>query len=441
MISNKQLTQRLNNLIDSTNLIKKISTILDTHCDVFLVGGIIRDLALEKEANDIDVCISIDINIATRLLKQSLKVIETGKKHGTITVLDNNLSIEITEFRGEKEDLISDLSLRDFTINAIAFSIKERKIFDPFLGLNDLKNNILRCPINPDKVFTDDPLRLLRMFRFSYAEGRTPENKLIQSIIKNFEKIKLVSIERIKDELSNILTSPAPSLALEKLDEFKIFNILFPELSKMKGCTQNKYHKADVFFHTLDVVSKTPPILESRLAAFLHDVGKPECISIDENNERHFYGHEKISVKIAQTFLERLCFPKKVQQKVLNAISLHMRSLESGPSGIRRLIRDLGDNFNIWFSLIKADKPPMMSNDEFEERLKKFLENYQNEIDKKEKEDFFKLKISGDDIMELLNIPPGKELGKIKKELEELVLEDPKKNTKEWLIEFLKIKK
>ncbi len=438
MISKNELDNKLNTLIDKTLLVQKIYNTLKDNCDVFLVGGVVRDIASKKEVKDIDICIPIDIETATKYLKKSFKVIETGKKHGTVTVFDKNLSIEITEFRGEKNNLTSDLSLRDFTINAVAYSVKERKIFDPFNGLNDLENNILKCPINPDKVFLDDPLRMLRMFRFSYAENRTPENNLIISAKKNIEKIRSVSIERIKDELSNILISPAPSLALEKLDEFGFLGTLFPELSKMKGCTQNKYHKADVFFHTLDVISNTPPILEVRLAALLHDVGKPKCISIDENNERHFYGHEKISVQIAKKFLERLCFPKKIQATVLNAVSLHMRSLEAGPSGIRRLIKDIGNNFDIWFSLIKADKPPMMSDMDFKKKLENFLINYKKEIELKEKEDFLKLKVSGEDVMKIFNLPEGKEVGKIKKKLEEIVLEDPSKNTKEFLFDFLR---
>lgn len=438
MLETNELEHKLINFTSNNSLLKELIKLLKGYTKVYLVGGIIRDIALEKEALDIDLCTSLNINEVSKILAKSCKVIDTGIKHGTITVIFDHIHAEITEFRGEKDSLESDLSLRDFTINAMSFDIIENKLIDPFNGFNDLKNNILRCPIDPNIVFNDDPLRMIRAFRFSYAQNRKLDENIIKALKTNFDKIKTVSIERIKDELSKILVLENPSLVFKKLVEFNFLDTLFPEITPMVNCTQNKYHVHDVFNHTLDVLEETPPILEARLAALLHDIGKPHTISVDENNERHFYGHEKVSVKIAKDILERLCFPNKTIQVVTNVINLHMRDLEAKGAGIRRLIRELGDDFNVWLMLVKADRPPKMPKEEFEERLNNFLKNYNFEIEEQKRKDFFKLKISGEDIMQILNLPPSKEVGKIKHKLEELIIEEPSKNDREFLITYLK---
>ena len=438
MLSKDMLEHKLTNLINNNPLLIKLIDLLKDFSKIYLVGGIIRDIALEKKALDIDLCTSLNINEVSKILEKSFKIIDTGIKHGTITAIFDHVHAEITEFRGEKNSLESDLSLRDFTINAIAFDIVEKKLIDPFNGLDDLKNNILRCTIDPNIVFNDDPLRMVRAFRFSYAENRKLDENIIKALKTNFDKIKTVSIERIKDELSKILVLENPSLVFKKLVEFNFLDTLFPEITPMVNCAQNKYHVHDVFNHTLDVLENTPPILETRLAALLHDIGKPHTISVDSDGERHFYGHEKESVKIAKKFLERLCFPNKTINTVLNVVNLHMRDLEAKGAGIRRLIRELGDDFNVWLILVKADRPPKMPKSEFEKRLNNFLKNYNFEIEEQKRKDFFKLKITGEDIMKILNLKPSKEVGEIKNMLQELIIEDPSKNDREFLINYIK---
>ena len=172
MLSKDMLEHKLTNLINNNPLLIKLIDLLKDFSKIYLVGGIIRDIALEKKALDIDLCTSLNINEVSKILEKSFKIIDTGIKHGTITAIFDHVHAEITEFRGEKNSLESDLSLRDFTINAIAFDIVEKKLIDPFNGLDDLKNNILRCTIDPNIVFNDDPLRMVRAFRFSYAENR-----------------------------------------------------------------------------------------------------------------------------------------------------------------------------------------------------------------------------------------------------------------------------
>ena len=438
MLTKEALEHKLLNLVNENPLLKELIILLKNSSKIYLVGGIIRDIALGKEALDIDICTSLNINEVSKILKKSFKVIDTGIKHGTITAIYDHIHAEITEFRGEKDSLESDLSLRDFTINAISFDIVEKKLIDPFNGLEDLENNILRCPIAPNIVFNDDPLRMIRAFRFSYAQNRKLDENIIKALKTDFDKIKSVSIERIKDELSKILVLENPSLVFKKLVEFEFLDTLFPEISPMVNCKQNKYHVHDVFNHTLDVLEGTPPILEARLAALLHDIGKPHTITVDSEGERHFYGHEKESVKIAKKFLERLCFPNKTINTVLNVINLHMRDLEAKGAGIRRLIKELGEDFNVWLMLIKADKPPKMPEEEFEARLNNFLNNYNFEIEEQKRKDFFKLKISGEDIMEILKLSPSKEVGEIKHKLEELIIEDPSKNNRDFLINYIK---
>ena len=438
MLSKDKLEHKLTNFVNNNPLLIKLIDLLKDSSKIYLVGGIIRDIALGKKALDIDLCTSLNINEVSKILEKSFKIIDTGIKHGTITAIFDHVHAEITEFRGEKNSLESDLSLRDFTINAIAFDIIGKKLIDPFNGLDDLKNNILRCPIDPNIVFNDDPLRMVRTFRFSYAQNRKLDENIIKALKANFDKIKTVSIERIKDELSKILVLENPSLVFKKLVEFNFLDTLFPEITPMVNCTQNKYHVHDVFNHTLDVLENTPPILEARLAALLHDIGKPHTISVDSDGERHFYGHEKVSVKIAKKFLERLCFPNKTINTVLNIVNLHMRDLEAKGAGIRRLIRELGDDFNVWLMLVKADRPPKMPKEEFEIRLNNFLSNYNFEIEEQKRKDFFKLKISGEDIMQILNLSPSKKIGEIKNKLQELIIEDPSKNDREFLINYIK---
>ncbi|MGI6680792.1 MAG: CCA tRNA nucleotidyltransferase [Bdellovibrionota bacterium] len=438
MLKENVLKQKLTKLVKEHTLLLEIIVKLKDFSEIYLVGGVIRDIALKNKVKDIDLCTSLNIKEVSRILEKTLKVIDTGKRHGTISVYLENQKVEITEFRGKENTLLEDLRLRDFSINAIAFDVINNEIIDPFFGLNALKNNVLECPCDAKKIFLDDPLRILRMFRFSYAQNREPAKNLIDAAKENFESIKGVSIERIKDELSNILISENPKNAFKKLVEFNFLNELFPELTPMVNCKQNKYHIENVFDHTLNVVNNTPPILEVRLAALLHDTGKPHTVSIDEQGERHFYGHEKVSTKIAKIFLERLCFPKKTIDTVLTVVNLHMRSLDAGDAGIRRLIRDLKGNFNSWLMLIKADKPPTMDNKKFNERLDNFLLRYNAEIEAQKNRDFFKLAISGNDIMDVLALPRSKKIGEIKNKLLELIIEDPSKNEKEFLIKYLK---
>lgn len=408
---------------------------------LFLVGGCVRDHILGKELKDLDLACHLDSSEILKILSSSdIRSIETGARHGTITAVVSGSNLEITTFRGNpvtnnnvEEALISDLEKRDFSINAMAVSIPDGRFIDPLLGLGDLKSKVLRAPPPASERFKDDPLRILRMIRFGPSQRFAIEPSTYNAAKAQILELKKVSIERIQHEFSGILVSPAPREALALMLEIGLIELFFPEALPSVGFEQNDFHTETVFEHTLSVVENCPPDLKLRLAAFFHDLGKPHTLSIDEQGRRHFYEHERLSTDTVNQVMPRLRYSNDLTKSVATVVRYHMRPIDCGPSGIRRLLRDLGPEFASWRKFKEADHPPIFSMEQTLVELSKFDEKVEAEFQRAALEKQKKLVLSGNELMDL-GFKAGPLLGKVIKQLEEEVIDDPSRNAKEYLI-------
>lgn len=415
---------------------------------VYLVGGAVREGLLGRSVEDIDCASVIHAEQALKILEKTYRVIPTGIEHGTIRVMLPSLGgVELTTFRKASkreesrfsESIEEDLAGRDFTINAIAVDSETKNLIDPFNGETDLKNHILRAVGEPLQRILEDPHRILRALRFGYAEGRKIEAELLRTLKANGESLQSVSIERIRDEITKIIQCPFPERAIEGLKEIGILNIVFPEFLDSVGFEQNDFHTEDVFSHSLTVLGRAKHLSEDRvlrLAALLHDIGKPRSFSVGEDGRRHFYSHEIYGAQITETALERLRFGSTEIKRVSRLVKHHMRPIECGPAGVRRLFRDLEDDFELWRLLKLADKPPIEDDETFLPRLKTFDELVAKEREKQNEP--LRIAVNGDDLKSL-GISPGPKMGAILKRLEEEVIENPEINLKETLLERAKV--
>lgn len=413
--------------------------------ECYLVGGMVRDALLGEILKDIDLAVSKPPEEVQALLeKENFRVIETGIEHGTITVLAGDESVELTTFRKPSRRLETeygstieeDLSGRDFTINAIAFDPTTQSFIDPFSGLEHLEKNKLLAVGNPLERFEEDPLRLLRMIRFGEASGRDVEPATGDAARVFAPSIREVSIERIRQELIGILLAPYPDAGIQALLNYELLHYVVPELSASVGFEQNEWHLHDVFDHTLWVLERSEPDALLRVACLLHDIGKPETLSEDEKG-RHFYNHEHVGAEMAEEFLRRLKFSKQDTKDITALVKNHMRPLDCGPAGVRRVMRDLGDQFDRWLLLKRADAPPVMPEEEFEAMYTNFVQLVEKERSRLEGPAYGQLALSGSDLLEL-GFQEGPEVGRALSMCEEAVIEDPEKNNRDDLLKIVK---
>ena len=352
--------------------------------DAFLVGGCVRDALLGLEPHDYDLATDA-MPEEVKQIFASYKVIETGMKHGTVTVLIDHEPIEITTFRTETgytdhrhpdevsftKDITLDLSRRDFTVNAIAYS-PDKGFCDPFGGRKDLAANTLRCVGEPDERFNEDPLRILRAIRFSATYGFKTNPETEASMHKSRELIAELSAERVRSEIEQILVSKGVYDALMNYSD--IFAVPIPEIEPMVGFDQkNKYHIYDVYEHTAKVVEHIEAKPELRWAALLHDIAKPLCFSEDERGG-HFYGHEEKSADMAREIFNRLRFDNYTKEEACFIIEHHMFQIEPTEKSVKRALRRFGETRvrNV-LSIMKAELFAQ-SESLFTVRNKKYLE-------------------------------------------------------------------
>ena len=434
-----ETVDRLKNIAGRSQ-IQKIKLALPEDSKLYLVGGVVRDVISQIDTEDIDLTTNLEAQDVARFLEAAnIRVVPTGLQHGTVMAVIDEKHFEITTFRaGKKENrgsIIEDLSERDFTINAIAYCLDEHKLVDPFNGFNDLQSAKLKCVNNPTDRFNEDPLRILRAIRFGTAAGRDID-KITAEVIPNFaQHLKTVAIERIQKEISKILLSDFAAEAIRDLHKYNLLEIIFPELIPTIGFEQNKFHNQDVFEHSLSVLSACPKDLMLRLAAIYHDIGKVYTLSVDQQGSRHFYDHEKISAQITQESMERLKFSKEQIDTVTCIVKLHMRPLDCGPSGTRRILRDSGQHYDRWRQFKNADRPVVFDDDLLEQLKVRFDQMVQAEYDRQIGSVYSKLAISGDDLI-ALGMKPGKQMGALLSELKEMVIEDPEYNDREKLLEI-----
>ncbi|EQB4339798.1 CCA tRNA nucleotidyltransferase [Clostridium botulinum] len=430
-----------------------INILQENGYEACIVGGAVRDSLLERKVNDWDITTSANpqevVNIFENL---GYKIIPTGLKHGTVTILINSIGYEVTTFRidGEYEDnrrpkevkftsnLKEDLKRRDLTINAMAYNDKIGLV-DYFHGLEDLNNKIIRCVGNSKDRFNEDSLRMLRCIRFASQLNFHMEESTKFNIRELSKNIANVSMERTRDELCKILVSSQPVYGIRNIVELNLMDYIIPELKACVGFEQhNRHHDKDVYGHILSVVENVPNKLELRLAALLHDIGKPRCFSIGDNGQGHFYGHQKISADMTKDILKRLKFDNKTIYKVDKLVYNHMtRYNKLRTPNIKKFINKVGiDNLDDLFELQVADiKGSAKEYHSFDNVLNLKIK-CEKILSEKQPLTIKDLDINGYDLMKL-GINQGREIGIMLNKLLDIILENPNLNNKEDLIKIV----
>lgn len=449
------------------DIFHKISAIADSlGVECYVVGGYVRDIFLENPGNDIDVVVvGSGIAVAGELKRVLGKKahLSVFKNFGTAQVKTGNLEVEFVGARKESynrnsrkpivEDgtLEDDQNRRDFTINAMAVCLNADRfgeLVDPFYGIEDLEDGIVRTPLEPDVTFSDDPLRMLRCIRFATRFNFMIEDETFEALERNAERIKIVSGERIKDELNKILMTKTPSRGFVDLQRCGLLNIIMPELAALDvvEVRNGRAHKNN-FYHTLEVldnVCRRTDNLWLRWAALLHDIGKTKSKRWDPSLGWTFHNHNYLGAKMVQPMFRRLSLPLDTKMKyVEKLVDLHMRPIVIADevvtdSAVRRLLSDAGDDIDDLMTLCEAD---ITSKNEVRKKI--FLENFrmvrEKLADLKEK-DYKRLLqpcIDGNEIMQMFNLPPCQQVGVLKQYLKDAVLDGVVENEREPLMELL----
>ena len=431
------------NVLDEKPFLKELSNLYAKNgFQIYLVGGAVRDGILGIETKDFDFTTNASSEDSIKMLnKNDYKTTEIGRAFATIETTVGDYSIHITTYREDKYnkdsrkpeiktsgELETDLSRRDFTVNAIAYDINNNEIIDPHGGLKDLSEGLIRTPDTADISFSDDPLRMLRACRFVSTHGFTPNNELFKAISKNVERIEIVSTERIRDEFTKLLTGKEPSLGLKAFVESGLSELIMPELNELKIEVDPKHHHKDVYEHTMVVLDRVSPTLVSRMSALLHDIGKPKTKGI-ENGKVHFRHHEVVGAKMSKKILKRLKYDNETIKKVSLLVENHLRphTFKMGwtDSAVRRYIIDAGGLLEELNDLVRADITT--KNKAKYEEINKYLDEMEERIKEvAEKEELSKLRppISGDEIMDMFDLEPGPSVGVIMKALYEQRIND-----------------
>ena len=462
----------IKDIINQNKRLAKISKVIselsdETQINAFLVGGCVRDLMLNPLAESIDVDIMVEgdgIDFAEKLAsKINVTKIVPFKKFATAKIPFKEYEIEVASARLEKYDESSrspsevvmsniedDLLRRDFTINAMAVSLNKEnfgEFFDPFNGMEDLSNKILRTPLDSDTTFSDDPLRMMRAAYFASKLSLDIDLSCLESIKNNAERITIVSQERKTNELLKILGTKKPSIGLNILQEAGLMEFVFPEIAVMYGLDQsNEYHHKDIFYHTLEVVDNAAQLsdkLDLRLAALVHDIAKPRTRRLSKSKGYTFYGHDDVGARMLKGISSNMKFSNSTRDYIAKLTALHLRPISLAKkdvtdSAIRRLIVDAGEEIDDLMKLCRADittKNP--------KNITKYLGNFDrvekrmNEVIEIDKLKAFQSPVRGDEIMKMFDLGPGKEVGKIKTMVEDAIINGEISNDYSSAMSFL----
>ena len=456
------------------NITEKISKydILQTASDiaenlgfkVFVVGGFVRDIILNRIVDDIDILVIGDgIKYASALSEKfGIKEIVLFKNFGTAHFKYDNIEFEIVGARKEsytrntrkpnvtEGTFEDDIKRRDFTINTLAVSINKSdygSLIDKFNGLDDIKKDIIRTPLDPLITFDDDPLRILRAYRFASQLNFNVDEKINSAAESMRDRLKIVSQERITDEFLKILKSDMPSVGIKLLYKSKVLEIIFPEIDVMGGVEQREeYHHKDVFLHTCEVVDNISEKTDNvwlRFAALVHDIAKPQTKKFIEGTGWTFHGHEEMGARMMAKIFRRMKLPLNKLDYVEKLVRLHLRPIalvkdDVTDSAIRRLIVAAGDDLDDLITLCRADitsKNP--------EKVNKYLSNYETvvkkvfEVEEKDRLRSFQSPVSGEVIMQVCNLKPSQKVGEIKKAIEEAILDGIIPNDYEAAYQYL----
>ena len=409
----------------------------------YIVGGAVRDTLLGRPVHDWD--------IATNALPEDCmalfpKVIPTGLKYGTVTVFSESYQVEVTTYRsdgvyrdgrrpesvGFVSDITTDLSRRDFTINAMAYDPLAARLIDPFGGQQDLRDRLIRTVGKANQRFAEDALRMMRAVRFMAELGFTLDPDIVRELQP--EMMARISMERIRDEFSRIILTDGLTGAICLLKESAMLDAFLPELVAT-DIPQNRYHTLTVFEHCLKTAKLVRPDLTLRLAALLHDIGKPRTRSIGSDGQVHFYRHEAVGSELAQVVLLRMKYPKNLARRVAVLIAQHMSDLndQTSDKSLRRTIQRVGkENIFLLLELHGADRAAgkALQKPFDEARFRKRVADMMHQTPL----GLEQLAVNGDQLMKTLGLTRGPHIGKILQQLLDRVLEDPELNNAETLI-------
>jgi putative nucleotidyltransferase with HDIG domain len=456
--------------ISKYGILNIIGAIADeNNIKAYAVGGFVRDIILTRKIDDIDiVCLGKGIFLAEKVAKHlHVDNFAIYARFGTAMFKYNNLQIEFVGARKESYDKTSrkpiveegtfedDQLRRDFTINTLAIALNKDnfgELINYLHGLEDLQNKIIKTPIAPRKTFSDDPLRMLRAIRFATQLNFTIDINTFEAIKEQKERIKIISQERIRDEINKILLSPRPSVGFKLLSETGLLALIMPLIENLKGKLQiGRFSHKDIFVHTLQVVDNVSQHSENiylRWTALLHDIAKPQTKKFNSTLGFSFHGHEEIGARMVNKIFSNFKLPKDKVKYVEKLIRLHLRPITIAQdvvsdSGVRRLAFESGEDFNDLMRLCRAD---ITSHNP--QKINEYLNNFdkvEKKVDEIIKKDFIRNLqpvITGEMIMKEFKLPPGPKVGKIKQLLKNAILNGEVENEYEKLYEYLnKIKK
>lgn len=412
----------------------------------YIYGACIRDYLLGKEPLSWDITTNALPNNVVVVFddKEGFSTIPSIEDYGIVTVLFKGESYQVNTFRtGEErrfaDDIEEDLLYKDFTMDSIAYNEQEGLV-DPYNGVEDIKNRLIRCARNPFEQMQEDSVRILRAVRFEAQLGFKIEPELLQAMKDLKDSVPTSGSERVRNEFIQILLGEQPSRGIRRLLELGLLERLIPELIPTVGFdTLSSYHDKDVFEHTMVVLDNTEPNLNLRLAALLHDIDKPNCLTIDEGGEGHCYGHASGSSEMARTILDRLDFDRKTIKAVTALIREHMNDFENiSDLSMKRLIRRVGvDNIDRLFELQLANIKGSELSGKDPDRIMKIRNKCFEVLSRQEPLTVHDLDISGYDLLSL-GYPPGREIGEAMDYLLDQVVDNPALNKRDTLITLLK---
>lgn len=423
----------------------------ESNIRAYVIGGFVRDLLLERPSKDIDIVVLGDGAAFAERCAEVLRVkkVSVFKTYGTAQFIYKDLDVEFVGARKESYvkdsrnpmvetgTLSDDQNRRDFTINALAISLNEEdygELIDPFNGMEDLRNGIIRTPLDPDTTYSDDPLRMMRAIRFATQLNFRIEIKSLESILKNSERLEIITQERITDELNKIMLSEQPSRGFELLFSTRLLHRFFPEMIALHGVEtiEGKSHK-DNFYHTLEVldnVAQNSDNLWLRWAAVMHDIAKPPTKRFDKKAGWTFHGHEDAGARMTPKIFKRLRLPLDQKMKyVQKLVRLHLRPIalvksHVTDSAVRRLLFEAGDDIDDLMILCNAD---ITSKNEF--KVQRYRKNFElvtkklKDVEEKDHIRNFQPPVSGEVIMKVFDLKPCSEIGTLKTQIKEAVLE------------------